>query len=230
MKKYYIHDGHAQLGPFSASELIEKKITACTPVFTNELGRYVTASEIPELCGTFKNSVYSLKNTVAVSTVKKNNSSFKKKLGWTLVATLSAIIVIILFNIFQVEVPDSSPDLSTAAAVIKQDELTLKTALEQKETANPTQYLYVHCKMHNNLLGKKIIKGKVTNLASIAGYKDLQMSVVFLSANQTELQTQQFFVNDEVAPNGEISFRNVFKAPDETEAFRLKIISATPTH
>ena len=82
--------------------------------------------------------------------------------------------------------------------------------------------------MHNNLLGKKIIKGKITNLASFAGYKDLQVAVTFLSGTQKELQTQRFFINDVIAPNKEIAFRDVFSAPEETENFRIKVISAVP--
>ena len=46
MKKYFIHDGQKQLGPFSAAELMERGIPKCTPVYTSGLGRYVKAAEI----------------------------------------------------------------------------------------------------------------------------------------------------------------------------------------
>ena len=230
MKKYFIHDGHKQIGPFSATELIEKGIPKCTPVYTSGLGRYVTASEIPVLNDCFSNKANASKNIdtgYPLKAIKKSGTPFLKKLGWAAIALVVIIVPVVLYKM-QVDIPDAPLPALAVTAPNKQDVQLLKTTLAQKEASNPLQYLSVHGKMHKNLLGKKIIKGSITNMASIAGYKSLQMAVIFLSDTETELQTQQFFVNDFVTANNKISFRSVFVAPAETAGFRIKVLSAVP--
>lgn len=228
MKKYFIHDGQKQLGPFSAAELMERGIPKCTPVYTSGLGRYVKAAEIPVLNDFFNSKTESSKksnNTFSFTAAKKNETPVLKKAIWVVIA-LAVILVPIVWYKLQVDIPDAPLPSSAISAPLKNDTQLLKTELEQKEANNPLQYLSVHGKMHKNLLGKKIIKGSITNFASVASYKSLQMAVIFLSNNETELQTQQFFVNDFVTPNNKISFRSVFVAPPETAGFRIKVLSA----
>jgi hypothetical protein len=227
MKKYFIHDGHHQIGPFSAAELIERGITPSTPVYTSGLGRYVTASEISALNDAFCNKTNPSKNIASLKVVNKKSTSFIKRMAIVVVALVVIIVPFVVYKL-QVDVPDAPLATSPVNAPVKPEVLKLKTALEQKEAANPLEYLSVHGKMHKNLSGKKIIKGSITNLASIASYKDIQMAVIFLSNNQEELQTHQFFLNDFVTPNNKISFRSVFRAPAETAGFRIKVLSATP--
>ena len=223
MKKYFIHDGQKQLGPFSAMELMEKGITKCTPVYTSGLGRYVRAAEIPMLNDAFSVSADELKKTDA-TTASQSKSSPTKKI---LIVLVPLLILGILITLWQMQggISDAPTTINKATVTIKKDAQLSKTDLEQKEAASPLEYLSVHGKMHKNLIGKKIIKGSVTNMASLASYKDLQMAVIFLSGTQTELQTQQFFVNGTVTPNNKISFRSVFIAPPETAGFRIKILS-----
>ena len=226
MKKYFIHDGQRQLGPFSAMELIEKGITKCTPVYTSGLGRYVRAAEIPMLNDAFNVSSDDLKKMDAEHGIKtsKPKLSFNKKILYAVVPLLVVGILIVLWQM-QGDVSDAPTVANKVTISTKKDAQLSKTDLEQKEAASPLEYLSVHGKMHKNLIGKKIIKGSITNMASLASYKDLQMAVIFLSGTQTELQTQQFFVNGIVSPNNKISFRSVFIAPPETAGFRIKILS-----
>ncbi|RYY59409.1 MAG: DUF4339 domain-containing protein [Chitinophagaceae bacterium] len=53
MTSYFIHDGLNHSGPFSLHELKEKIIVAETPVWTEGLGDWATAKEIPELVNFF---------------------------------------------------------------------------------------------------------------------------------------------------------------------------------
>ena len=229
MKKYFIHDGQRQLGPFSAMELIEKGITKCTPVYTSGLGRYVRAAEIPMLNDAFNASSDDLKKMDAENRVQTNKPklSFIKKILYAVVPLLVVGILIVLWQM-QGDVSDAPTAVNKVTINAKKDVQLSQTELEQKEAASPLEYLSVHGKMHKNLIGKKIIKGSITNMASLASYKDLQMAVIFLSGTQTELQTQQFFVNGVVSPNNKISFRSVFIAPPETAGFKLKILSGNP--
>ena len=51
MKNYYIHDGQQHHGPFSFAELESRNVDAATPVWTEGLGDWSTAGEMPELRG-----------------------------------------------------------------------------------------------------------------------------------------------------------------------------------
>lgn len=53
MTSYFIHDGLNHSGPFSLYELKEKTIVADTPVWTEGLGDWSVAKEIPELASFF---------------------------------------------------------------------------------------------------------------------------------------------------------------------------------
>lgn len=219
MQKYFIHDGHKQLGPFSAAQLRDRNVTRCTPVKTGDQNNYVTACEIPELNELLKTAPTAGKLTITTQ-------PFKKRLAW-LIAT--AVIIsgsFILYNLLQ-PIPDSAAVSAANMQQYSQDN-NLPKAAAASDPTDAAQFLTVHGKMHNNLSGKKIIKGSITDIAGKRGYKDLQIAVTFLSASQAELQTQRIFVNDSVKINSSISFRNVLKAPEETTGFRLKILSATP--
>jgi len=217
MKTYYIHDGHQQLGPFSASELKERNVTRCTPVKTDGQKNYVTACEIPELNELLQNG------SASAGTIKIRTS--KKSLVW-----LIGLAVLIPGSFIFYDLLHNTPDSDAVAASIIQPnrQYTGLPKSAGNDPADAAQFLTVHGKMHNNLTGKKIIKGRITDIAGKRGYKDLQIAVTFLSSSLAELQTQRIFVNDSVSINSSISFRNVLKAPEETAGFRLKIISATP--
>ncbi len=225
MKKYFIHDGQKQLGPFSAIELIEKGITKCTPVYTTGLGRYVKASEIPVLNDAFGKSLEDLKNVPSPAVAQNKYIPQLSKILW---AAGILILILVPYMVYraQTDVADAPITLATPVAGVHSIAPLVNTSLQQKEAANPIQYLSVHGKMHRNLVGKKIIKGTITNLASLSGYKNMEMAITFLSGNHTELQTQLFYVNDIVGPNAAIPFRNVFNAPAETAGFQIRVISA----
>ena len=219
MQKYFIHDGHKQLGPFSAAELKDRNVTRCTPVKTNNQNNYVTACEIPEL-----NEL--LKNGAAAVSGKTTMQPIKKGLAWLIVTAVIIAGSFILYNLLHT-IPDSAA-VSTAITRPDGQDMNLSKAATANDPSDAAQFLTVHGKMHNNLSGKKIIKGSITDIAGKHGYKDLQIAVTFLSASQAELQTQRIFVNDSVKTHGSISFRNVLRAPEETTGFRLKVLSATP--
>ena len=219
MQKYFIHDGHKQLGPFSAAELRNRNVTRCTPVKTGSQNNYVAACEIPEL-----NEL--LKNDPAAGNGNTTIQPYKKRLAWLMATAIIISGCFILYNLLHT-IPDSAVVSDAIISPGRQD-MNLPKAATANDLTDAAKFLTVHGKMHNNLSGKKIIKGRITDVAGKRGYKDLQIAVTFLSSSKAELQTQRFFVNDSVKINSSVSFRNVLKAPDETTGFRLKILSATP--
>jgi GYF domain 2 len=54
MKKYFIHDGNKEVGPFSLNELKEKKIAVDTPIWYEGTENWLIAKDIEELSDLFK--------------------------------------------------------------------------------------------------------------------------------------------------------------------------------
>jgi len=49
MKKYYLHDGVSQQGPFDIEELKEKKVQKDTPIWYEGLENWMKVADVPEL-------------------------------------------------------------------------------------------------------------------------------------------------------------------------------------
>ncbi|RYY55960.1 MAG: DUF4339 domain-containing protein [Chitinophagaceae bacterium] len=49
MNAYFLHDGLNHSGPYSLQELQDKPIVPDTPVWTETIGDWSTAKELPEL-------------------------------------------------------------------------------------------------------------------------------------------------------------------------------------
>jgi hypothetical protein len=56
MKKYFIHDGHSHIGPFTLEELQSQKLNSETPIWYEGLSNWTITSNLAELSGFFKNS------------------------------------------------------------------------------------------------------------------------------------------------------------------------------
>jgi hypothetical protein len=56
MKRYFLHNGHAQMGPFDIDDLKTKDITKQTSIWYEGLQDWITADNVPELQSLFVNA------------------------------------------------------------------------------------------------------------------------------------------------------------------------------
>lgn len=103
-----------------------------------------------------------------------------------------------------------------------------KMTLEEKEKQNPTSFLLTDGTYRKALTGGWVLKGKISNTATIATFKDVVLEISFYSKTNTHLGTTQETVY-EFFPAGQTKeFKLKTKAYKGTNAISWNIISATP--
>ena len=98
MKKYYLHNGQENSGPFDKEQLKEQKITKDTLVWSEDMVNWKKASEIKELRNSIMTIPPLLKNTPPK--FEKPKSSFLK---YFIIST----VIIILMTIFGYAITDN---------------------------------------------------------------------------------------------------------------------------
>ncbi len=101
-----------------------------------------------------------------------------------------------------------------------------KESLQEKEVKNPQKFLSVSGHDRNNILGQTVIKGTVTNKATVAKYKDIEVKLDFYSKTGTLLETDKETVFEILAPGESKNFKTKYFAPKGTDSVALAIISA----
>ncbi len=103
---------------------------------------------------------------------------------------------------------------------------TAKESLQEKEAKNPQNFLSIAVGNRNNLVGQTVIKGTITNKATVAAYKDVDIKLNFYSKTGTLLETDKETVYEIIAPGQSKNFKTKYFAPKGTDSVALMIISA----
>ena len=103
-----------------------------------------------------------------------------------------------------------------------------KTTLLNKEKKNPGNFLTVSGHDKHNLIGQMVIKGSITNKATVASYKDVDVKLEFYSKTGTLLETDHETVYEEIAPGESKSFKTKYFAPKGSDSVALHVVSAKP--
>lgn len=101
MKKYFVNTGNQKEGPYTAEELLIKKITRETMVWTNQYPDWISAGDVPELAAMMRDISPSLKtfgtDTAIPSEARSTeNQANMSAFFWTilLLAVIVAIVII----------------------------------------------------------------------------------------------------------------------------------------
>ncbi len=101
-----------------------------------------------------------------------------------------------------------------------------KESLQDKEVKNPQNFLTVAGNDRHNLVGQTVIKGTLTNTATVASYKDVDIKLDFYSKTGTLLETDKETVYEVIAPGQSKNFKTKYFAPKGTDSVALMVISA----
>src|SRR5680860_1420295 len=158
MKKYYLHNGTEQEGPFYISQLKKKGITRETEVWYRGLSDWTCAGQIDELKVLFTQSEQKpqlapqqqesppqlppikpkeTEQTNQTNTEPKKRSLGKNFLKWGLI-TIGILGVFALFNMFITNNSKSNPSSVHERKITIEEK---KMTIEEKENANPKQFL-----------------------------------------------------------------------------------------
>lgn len=101
-----------------------------------------------------------------------------------------------------------------------------KESLHEKEIKNPQQFLIVSGHDRHNLLGQTVVKGSITNKATVAAYKDVDVKLDFYSKTGTLLETDKETVYEIITPGQSKNFKTKYFAPKGTDSVGLSVTAA----
>lgn len=133
--------------------------------------------------------------------------------------------IFLLFSVFSSIVFSCNSDAKKTSAEKESYEKT-KESLKAKEEKNPENFLFVNGHDKRNLLGQTVIKGSLTNKASIAVFKDVNINLSFYSKTHALLETDKETVFEVLRPGESKYFKTKYFAPKGTDRVALTVLGA----
>lgn len=231
MKKYFIHIGNEQEGPFDKEELQAKKIKKETPVWFEELGEWTTAGKVAELEELFKITTPPPFASVPPPIQQEPKKEFitqtpitKKSSGSKIILTLGALTLIGLAAAFVLK--NISPGYGGSPDPATYEEKVM--TIEQMEQANPTKFLDASGMYRQNFWGTAMkVDGQIKNNATVANYKDVTVEVIFYSETETELDRRQYTIYDYFPAHSTKEFKLKIDRPQNCVKLGWTAVSAT---
>lgn len=229
MKVYYLHDGDNQAGPFDIDQLKSKNIGKNTPVWRDGLDEWTTAGDLQELSSIFnsatppplpKKYMPDQQNATNSNLSSANSSATRKSVFIPIITTvlviLSAIAAIVYIKL-------GGGNSSYGGESYHEKIMTV----EEIEKSRPSQFLNVVGTYRKNIWGDKIIiEGRVTNNATVASYKDVEVHVVYYSQTETELSSENYVIYDYFTPRSTKTFKLKVNRVRACEKVSLKVVGA----
>lgn len=101
-----------------------------------------------------------------------------------------------------------------------------KETLEQTEKKNPKRFLTVEGTDRKNLIGQRVIKGTISNKASVASYKDVDVEIYFYSETGALLEKDHEVIYETITAGNSTNFKTKYFAPKGTDSVAMKIAGA----
>ena len=101
-----------------------------------------------------------------------------------------------------------------------------KETLGDKEKKNPENFLTVSGYDKKNIIGQTVVRGTVTNKASVAAYKDVDVKLDFYSKTGTLLESDKETVYEVIGPGESKKFKTKYFAPKGTDSVALSVTTA----
>jgi hypothetical protein len=220
MKKYYLHNGTEQDGPFDISDLKSKRITAKTEIWYEGISDWTNADEIDELKGLFSKTT---PPPIRPKTTEKEPVKKENKVGRNL--QILGLILLLGFVGFTI-VPNLLNNNDNPKSYIEQ-----KMTIEETENSDPLRFLSVEGNYNESFWGTEFkLKGKVTNRATIAVYKDVVMRITYYSQTKSVIGTKDYTVYQVFQPDEVTSFKLDVKNFKDVKSIGLDIVSAKPNN
>ncbi|MEO5648725.1 MAG: hypothetical protein ABIR03_02240 [Ginsengibacter sp.] len=104
-------------------------------------------------------------------------------------------------------------------------ELTKENLLKKKQE-RPQHFLLISGHDKRNLLGQTVVKGVITNKASVAVFKDVEVKLSFYSKTKALLETDKETIFEQLNPGESKDFKTKYFAPKGTDSVALEVLSA----
>jgi hypothetical protein len=77
-----------------------------------------------------------------------------------------------------------------------------------------------------NILGQTVVKGTITNKATVAIFKDVELKLSFYSKTRALLETDKETVFEVLQPGESKNFKTKYFAPKGTDSVTLEVLGA----
>lgn len=104
-------------------------------------------------------------------------------------------------------------------------ELTKKELLS-KEQKDPTAFISISGHNKKNIVGQTVVRGTLTNKASIAVFKDVDIKLFFYSKTKALLETDKETIFEILEPGESKDFKTKYFAPKGTDSVGLEVLGA----
>lgn len=104
-------------------------------------------------------------------------------------------------------------------------ELTKKELLS-KEQKDPAAFISISGHNKKNIVGQTVVRGTLTNKASIAVFKDVDIKLSFYSKTKALLETDKETIFDILEPGDSKDFKTKYFAPKGTDSVGLQVVGA----
>jgi hypothetical protein len=231
MKKYYLHDGQVQAGPFSIEELKQKNVHTVTPIWYEGLSNWTTAGKVEELAELFSATTPPpfatpppIQNVVASTYTPVEYPEYQEKKRSSLTPIL--IVILLVCGAFAAyNFIDKNPKAPDAALEAVHEAVMTP---EEKERAYPSNYLSASGQFRENFWGNKFsIEGNVRNTSTVTTYKDIVVRVDFLSETETVLSSVEHTIYEYFPAHSTQAFKLKVDKPSNCKSISLGIVSAT---
>jgi hypothetical protein len=219
MKKYYLHNGTENIGPFDLDELKAKAITKNTQVWCEGMEDWKNAGEVEE--------IKSILSVVPPPITKKKEikpepavSNKKTHWFWRMTRVL-AILIIVFIAIFAFV--DYMNEKNSGSSY----EESIMTIAEI-EAIDPSSYLNASGTYKATFLGDQLkINGIIENKATVTNYRDVIIEVIFYSKTASKIGREQYTIYDFFGPNSKKDFELKVKNYSNVETIGLDVVNAS---
>jgi len=101
-----------------------------------------------------------------------------------------------------------------------------KENLLKKEQKLPQQFLLVNGYNRKNIFGQTVVKGVISNKATVATFKDIVLKLSFFSRTKALLETDKETIFETVDPGKSKNFKTKYFASKGTDSVALEILGA----
>lgn len=234
MKKYFLHNGTEQQGPFDLDELKTKHIKKDTPIWYDGIPDWTAAENIEELKEILKTSTpppFTTKQPTpppinTYPSQQESNSTKskpKKKRKAVRIILILFIVLVAIGGVFFVigNMNNSSRDDGSS---YQEKVMTV----EEIERSQPTSFLSASGTYEENFWGTKFtIQCEITNKATVATYKDAVIRVTYYSKTKTALNSKEYTIYETFPPTSTKTVELKIDNFENVDSLGWEVVSAT---
>lgn len=130
-----------------------------------------------------------------------------------------SLVIFAAILLFACNENDSSKEKKESYEVTKKELLS-------KEQKDPTAFISISGHNKKNIIGQTVVRGTLTNKASVASFKDVEIKLTFYSKTKALLETDKETIFEILEPGESKDFKTKYFAPKGTDSVGLQVLGA----